>query len=105
MQTSSPSLIGLGTTQVQGPPGVGLDPSTLSDLLGPSKLAQATGCDIQVISGPMYLEVDGSVVDLTKKMLATGSEYSVRNSPKLLADLSIAAEAGYDLRITLYIGG
>jgi hypothetical protein len=75
--------------------------SSLATVWGAALPDGAKHADIYVVTGPLYVENDGTAADANAIPLATGDTLRIRNNATLLGELRIYAAAAYDIRVTV----
>ncbi|GEM_PF-4481020 len=89
---------GYGTTRLNGA-GPLADAALTALLTIPTTVS---GADIQVITGPIYYENDGTAADATTTQVNGGETLRIRNARALLSTLHLYAPGAYDIRVTLW---
>ena len=91
--------VGFGTTKVAA---ASLASSSLLTLLSLSSFPSGcSGFDIQVVTGTVYWDNNGSAATANSRVLSADQTLEYPNSPEILKNLRVFADAAFDIRITL----
>ena len=83
---------GLGTIKSAG--------ASIASSALPSLPATAKHVVINVVSGTLYIENDGTAADANALAVVTGASVTVKNSRTMLEAMRIFADAAYDARFS-----
>lgn len=104
-QVHQAAIVGFGTTKIAGA-GALTDRTLLAALTAVDPTITAfpdscKGCDIVVVTGPVYIENDGTAANADCVPVESGQTYPIRNARELMTKLHLFAPGAHDIRVAL----